>query len=545
MTQPPPPPPPHQPPQGGGFGPPQDPPPGGFGAPVPPPPQGYGPPPQMPYGYGHPTPVPGPGKKLGIQARIIIAAAVAVVLIVGSGVWFAASRGDGGTRDGTGSSASGGKERKGEQEGKKGGGAPDGPGTEKVPADTASRTAFAHPEPKVEDITFIKGSWISGKTFVKPGINSVVGFDADSGATAWTLKLPGQVCASSAHQSEDGKAAIVFEAAKRTAPRFFQPCTEVGVVDLGSGKLLWRASVTGARSGDAKVKFAEITQSGTTVAAGGLEGGAAFDLGSGKVLWKPGADAGECYDRGYGGGPALVAVRRCGPVGSSRTVIQALNPKDGAPLFSYRMPETVEYANVVSSSPLVVAADVGDTAGVSGFSDLFSLDGKGALRARIPATGDAYEARCRATEVESCKKMAVGNGRVYLPTAARESSSGFADTNEIVSFDLATGKPTSDRADAGARHLLMPVRMDGGNLIAYRTPAPDSGGQVVSIDGATFEQTVLMKNSDERSSRDQEIGFTLDSDEIDFENGRLFLSGSLMSRTTVSDQHLVVGFRTG
>ncbi|MER7046154.1 outer membrane protein assembly factor BamB family protein [Streptomyces jumonjinensis] len=576
MTQPPLPP--NQPPPGGGFGMPLDPPPGfgapqeppaGFGAPQPPPPGGFGAPAGGPgqgpgYGYprqqppylpyGHPTqpvpqPVPQPGtggprgggKPGRTRTRIVIAAAVAVALIIGGGILFASAGDGGGGRENESSSAAGEGGGAGEAAGRT---APDGPGKEKVPADTASRLAFQHPEPAIDDITNVRGSWTTGKAFVKPGVDSVVGYDPDDGDTLWKLKLPGQVCASSRHQSSDDKVAIVFEAAKRVAPRYFQPCTEVGVVDLGSGKLLWRTSVKSALGGDGKVTFAEVTQSGSTVAAGGLKGGAAFDLNSGEVRWKPTVRSDDCYDSGYAGGPALVAVRRCGAVGSPRVSVQAIDPKSGAPRFSYRLPDTVEYASVVSTEPLVVAADVGDTAGVAGFSDLFSLDGEGKLRARIPATGDTYQAKCRMTEVESCRKIAVGNGRVYLPTAERESSSGFKDTNEIVSFDLATGKPTRDRADAGPRHTLLPLRMDGGDLIAYKTPAYDTGGQVISIDGGTFRQTVLMRNPDAEAAREAERGFSMDGDEIRYDRGRLYLSASLISKETYVDRRLVVAFST-
>ncbi|GGZ24241.1 hypothetical protein GCM10010387_16970 [Streptomyces inusitatus] len=494
----------------------------------------------------HPGSGSGGAKKPGRRTRTIVAVAGALLLIGGGGIAYAAF----GDRDDPARPAAGAGGHKKKDDGGKsgkeeGGSAPDGPGAEKVPADPAAGLAFHRPEPEVKSITSVKGSWIAGKTFVKPGLNSIVGHDADRGTVSWTLSLPGQICASSLHQSADGKAAILFEAAKRTGPRYFQPCTEVGVVDLASGKLLWRTSVTSATGGDAKVVFAEVTQSGSTVAAGGLNGGAAFDLNSGKVRWKPKASADGCHDRGYAGGPALVAVRQCGRVGEPQVTVQGLDPKDGRPLFTYKMPETVKYASVVSTKPLVVAADVGDTAGSSGFSDLFSVDERGGLRARIPAARDAYEAKCRVTEVENCKKIVVGNGRVYLPTAARESSSGFQDTNEIVSFDLATGKPTSDRTEAGARHLLLPMRMDGGNLIAYKTAAYDTGGQVISIDGGTFRQTVLMKNPGDKESSDRERSFTADGDEMRFADGRLFLSGSLISEHTYGDRTLILGYRTG
>ena len=77
-------------------------------------------------------------------------------------------------------------------------------------------------------------------------------------------------------------------------------------------------------------------------------------------------------------------------------IIQTLDPKTGKPVSEYKMPPGIEYASVVSTEPLVVAADVGDTAGDgSGISDFFSIDDvTGKLRTKIAADGEKYAARC-------------------------------------------------------------------------------------------------------------------------------------------------------
>ncbi|MFD0144550.1 MULTISPECIES: outer membrane protein assembly factor BamB family protein [unclassified Streptomyces] len=613
MTQPPPPPsqppgpppnePPSQPPPGG-FGAPQDPPPGGFGAPTPPPeqPQGqpsygypqqpptqpqygypqqpptqpqygypqqpptqpqYGYPqqqqPQQPYGYptqpqqqyGYPQPpapvAPGGGKKLSAQMQIVIAAVVAVALIVGGGIWYASS-GGGDEKDTAGGTT-------GSTQGQnKGGNGLGGNGKEKVPGNTQASLKFQLPEPKVEDITDVSGSWITDKAYVKTGVNSIVGYDLDKGTPVWTLPLPGQVCGTSRHTTADNKTAILFEATKRVGPKFYQPCTEVGVVDLTTGKLVWSTSVTGGNAGDGKAKFSEVTLSGTTVAAGGTDGGAAFDLANGNPRWKPQANAQDCYDMGYGGGEGLVAARKCGSYGSQYVVIQNLNPTTGQPISQYKMPTGVEYAAVVSTKPLVVAADVGDTAGDgSGISDFFSIDEKtGKLKAKIAANADRFAGRCRSTEVETCSKIVVGNGRLYLPTEEHEGSTGeYGDeTNEILSFDLTTGKQNPEKADAGDRYTLFPLRMDGGNIIAYKAPPYDKGGQIVSIDGGTMKPTLLLENPSDKTVRDAEGSFSADYSEMLYANGRMFISAVNLSKpressSTNDKEYLALAFGTG
>ncbi|MDH2389142.1 PQQ-binding-like beta-propeller repeat protein [Streptomyces sp. HNM0663] len=516
------------------------------------------PPGQAPYGYGYPTqPMPpqpagsgspagpGGGRKLSAQVQIIIAAAVAIVLIIGSGVAYSLLKDDagGGKKDEAENSADGGAKGGGEDGG---GNAPDGPGKEKAPDSTAAKVAFQLPQPEIKDLTDVVGSWVTDKAFIKPGVESISAYDPAKGNELWKLPLPGQICAASRHVTEDNKTAIAFEAEKRTPPKNYQQCTEIGVIDLSTGKLLWSKSVTGGSSGDEKARFSEVTLSGKIVAAGDLSGGAAFDLDSGKVLWKPKVDTNQCRDIGYGGGPALVAVRRCGSYDDSQVSIQMLKP-DGSPQWSYDLPAGVDDARIVSSDPLVVAADVGDT-GTFGISDFFSIDGKtGKLRAKIVAPGDKYLARCSASDgVEGCQFVAVGNDRIYLPTEEHDApGEDYGRTNEIVSFDLATGKATADRADAGPKYTLYPLRMDGGNLIAYKYPPYNKGGQIVSIDGATFKQTVLLENPADRTIREAETSRSVNGTEYLYRNGTFYVSADRLSTSSSSGKrYLAVVFTT-
>ncbi|MER5357866.1 PQQ-binding-like beta-propeller repeat protein [Streptomyces sp. NPDC002785] len=565
------------PPTGAPAGPPQQPGPGygypqgrppqpGYGypqAPVPgQPQQGYGFPQGMPpgqppqQGYGYPTApmqqqYPQPqqsgngGKKFTTQMQIIVAASVAVVLVVVAGVWFASSGGDDGKKGQASQSGGSTGEGKGGQGGTIGGG-----GKEKAPADPKSQIAFQVPDPKVNDITKADGSWMTDKAYVKTGVNEIVGYDAVKGTKLWSIPLAGQLCAASRHMSKDYKTAIAFEEAKPTNAKKYQPCNQVGAIDLNTGKLMWSKSVTAATSGDEPVRYSEVTLSGTTVAAAGTDGGVAFDLNTGAERWKPKVSTDGCYDSGYAGGEALAVVRKCGTYDDPQLIIQALNPTTGAPISSYKMPPGVDYASIVSTKPLVVAADVGDTAGDgSGISDFFSIDtNTGKLLTKIAADGEKYAARCDSTEVESCKKLAVGNNRIYVPTEDHEGTGEYGDTNEIVSFDLTTGKPTSDRADAGDRYTMFPLRMDGGNIIAYKMPPYDKGGQIVSIDGSTFKQTVLMENPAEKSVRDAETSFTADYAEMLYSGGRFYMSQTMLSKSSGASlsgkKYLAVAFAT-
>lgn len=561
-------PPPSQPPSGG-FGAPQDPRQGGFGAtppvpPVPPampaaPPQPPAQPPTVPAGqpaspaepaygypqaaYGYPQeqqpatapmyaaqPAAGSGAASGggnevrTQLMIVGAAVLAIVLIVAGGFWYTSGDGKGGgpkpTADGT---AGPGSDK------------PGAGGTEKVPANPKSKMLVNVQMPASDDIVKIPGSWVTDSTYVKSDMGKVVGYNLGDGAKKWETPLNANVCGASRFAS-DNKAAILFDAALPTADKKYQPCNQVGVIDLISGKLLWSATAKSQTGGDKPVTFDEITVSGQTVAAGGTSGGAAWNLADGKSLWAPKTDADNCEDLGYGGGPALAVIRRCGQYPNYTMYAQVLDPATGAQKSSYKLSAGIEYGKIVSSKPLIVAADINDTAkNASGVSDLFVIDDGGQLKAHIPLTSGNYAVKCGSTDVEDCTHAIVGNGKLYLPTEEHKGKAEYGDTNEIVSFDLETGKQTADRADAGERYSMVPLRMDGSNIIAYKVPPYDGGGQVVSIDGKTMKETLLMQNPATKESQRAETQYLVDSGEYLYHSGKLFIARTaVMMKSTVA-----------
>ncbi|MET8247067.1 PQQ-binding-like beta-propeller repeat protein [Streptomyces sp. NPDC005202] len=507
--------------------------------------------PQPGYGYpGQPT-VPlqpqaaqpaGGGRKFNAQLAIIVAAVVAIALIISGGVWYAKSSGnDNGKKDTASSSGgTGGKDDKGGTGGTSSG------GKEKVPSDPAAKVLYQVPMPDVNDTVVTSGSWLTDKVYAKSGVAEIVGYDPDKGTKLWTIKLPGPVCKASAHTTSDNKTAIVYEPAMPTKAQPSHGCSQVAAIDLDAGKKLWTQTV---KSGDQLVGLDNVTVSASTVAVGSTSGGAAFDIATGKTLWAP-KPTDTCYDAGYGGGDKLVAVRKCGSYDQRQLHIQTIDPKSGKVISEYKMSQGIEYAAIVSTNPLVVAADVGDSAGDgSGISDFFSIDNKtGKLRAHISAPGDKYAARCDGiTKIEYCTGLAVGNDKLYVPTEEHDGTGQYSKTNEIVAFDLATGRQTGQRADAGDGYTISPLRMDGSNVIAYKRPPYDKGGQIVSIDGSSFKETKLLENPSTEAVRDAETSMSPDYAEFRYAQGHLYMSAVFAHKSTSSSgkEYLVLAFGTG
>ncbi|MFD5265561.1 PQQ-binding-like beta-propeller repeat protein [Streptomyces sp. NPDC058335] len=504
-------------------------------------------------GYpGQPTvPMPsqptGGGRKMNAQVAIIVAAVVAIALIIGGGIWYAGSGDDEGRTDtaSTGGTTGGGGDEKGGSGGT--GGTTSSGGTEKVPGDPASKVLFQIPSPAVakDDTVIVSGSWLTEKAYVKSGVAEIVGYDPDKGTKLWTIKLPGPVCTASRKATADGKTAVVFQP-KMPAKDSSAGCSEVAAIDLAAGKELWRKTV---KSGDYPITFDNVTVGGNTVALGATEGGSAFDITTGKLLWSPKA-ADTCYDAGYGGGTKLVAVRKCGTYDARELHIQTIDPASGKVLSEYKMATGIEYASIVSTDPLVVAADVGDSAqDGSGVSDFFSIDNKtGKLLAKISAPGEQFAARCDGiTEMEQCSGIAVGANRLYLPTEEHDGTGEYSRTNEILAFDLTTGKQTGQRADAGDGYTLFPLRTDGTNVIAYKGAPYDEGGQVVSIDGGTFKQTKLLQNPSTEAVRDAESRMLPEHSEIIYSQGHLYMASEYADDSSSSSgdkEYLALAFGT-
>ncbi|MEV0929447.1 PQQ-binding-like beta-propeller repeat protein [Streptomyces phaeochromogenes] len=507
---------------------------------------GYGYPGQQPqYGYQQPGTMPmqpqAPqgGRKVNPQVAIIVSAVVAIALIVGGGVWYANSSGKSDDKDT--SAGPGGTEGKDDNNGG-GDDAGGGGGTEKVPSSTSAKLLFQLPAAEVpkKDVWSVAGSWLTDKVYAKSGVSEVIGYDPDTGKESWTLPLTGLTCAGSPEVTKDGVAVVVAEDAKRTKANPYPECTEVTAFDLNTGKALWTKSV--APGGGEKAAFKEVSITGTTVAAGsGLNGGAAFDISNGKILWQP--KVGTCEDVGYAGGEQLVAVRKCGDYGNEKYEVQLLDPKAGTVKWSYKLPAGIDNAKVISTKPVVFGVDSGDIT-ASGATDVFSLDDSGKLRTKITLEDGKYEHDCGVNKIHNCRSIAVGNDRLYVPTKQHEGGEQYSRVNEIVSFSLATGKPTSDRADAGDGYEILPIRMDGGNVLAYKNGPYDKGSQVVSLDGKTFKETKLLETPAEAQIRSAISSIVPSSSEMLYTGGRLFMAQELISAPYSADdkEYAAIGF---
>ncbi|MFI6943757.1 PQQ-binding-like beta-propeller repeat protein [Streptomyces sp. NPDC050418] len=432
----------------------------------------------------------------------LVGAAAALALLAGAGIWFMAADGDDGPSG----------------DGKQQTARFDGPGKEKVPADPEAGMLFHIADPKVGKSDFFKapGSWVTDTTYVKSGVGKIAGYDLQSGRQVWEVPLAGQVCGFTEQVDEEGRTGILVEDGLPGKDGKFKPCTEIAVIDVDAGMLLWNKSLE--RSGT-KIEFDQVAVGAGKVAVAGDEGGAAFDLADGRLRWEP-RPTETCYDFAYGSGEDLVALQTCGQEDTSHARVQILGD-GGKPRHTYNLPTGLGFAKVVSNDPLVVA----------GFSesmeitDFFAIDRRsGKLRSKIAVDPKQTMKACRIEAATECESIAVGNDRLYLATMQRMNVGESESANEIVSYDLATGKATGQKADSGDRGIILPLRMDGRNVLAYRPPLAGRNGQIVSIDGRTFKETLLLTVPRDAEAATVMGHFVGNQVELRYVDGRFFAS---------------------
>jgi hypothetical protein len=496
---------------------PPGPPPGAPGGPPPGPPGGYGQ--QPPGGYPYGTPpggVPGGGGG-GNNNKVIavVAGVVVVALLAVGGVFFLTKGGDKDDES---------KDDKKTNQQKN---------PNKPPKDPTAKQVVDMKAPKVNDYTDVPGGWATDKVFAKSSVREMVFKDMGSGKET-KVSLKGNVCAASNEMTKDHKVAVVVQETISNSA----DCTRMVIVDLDEKKIAWDKTMPNSdtRSVDS------VAISGDTVAAAWIGGSVGYNISSKKQVWE--AKPSECRDIGYAGGPELTAVVECGDSFSNPQIsVQRLNVKTGKAKWKYEPPQGVKDVRIASTKPLVLVAGAGDEL----TSDVLTVGEDKKLKAKI-SLGERYERPCR-TEVNSCYTIAVGPDSVYLATTEHDGGSdALSRANEVMAFDFNSGR-TKWKSSSGESGGIIPFKMQGSNVLGYKTPKIGHGGEIVTIEPKKGKQTTLLKMPASDFDKGEQA-FSVSPGMLDspliFENNRFFLMENTLSknRSSLSDEdpRLAVGF---
>ncbi|MEV5659712.1 outer membrane protein assembly factor BamB family protein [Streptomyces flaveolus] len=588
--------PPNQPPQPGGFGAPQDPPPGGgFGAPqTPPPPQGpprtpqppQGPPPGPPQpGYGYPQQQPGPyaqpgpytsgpyaqpqqpgpyGQQPGYgypqpqfpgapgtpppggsgsrnpfkgKPALVIGAAVAALLVIGGTVWAVTGTGDDGKDkkpvaeksddakpsvsggapvDPGDGSGDGGEDPEDLNEGRQAGEskvlwykeAPDAPGSG-ADAD---------------------GMWITDKAAVKAAYKQLFAYNVGDGKPTWDpITFPQKICAVTPDRTAQNTIVVAYMSGSSDRAE----CNQLQQIDLATGKQGWKEEVAEGELFDSTLSL-ELTVSGNTLMVGRSQSGTAYDVTSGKKLYDKKRYGDACFPAGFAGSATkLVQVASCGAGGdNAHDEMQGLDPKTGKVLWTYKYEKGWQVGRAYSVDPLVVYATNEDKK----VWNISSFTSAGRVQAQVDVDED-FAPECGwailERDLQGCTGVVVADNTLYLPTEATTGA------NEIVAVNLADGKEKW-RTKSPADESMLPVKAEGGALVAYVEPSYDAGGQVVSIPtgGGSHTPAKLLQNP--QGAADVEDSFY--SRDIDWADGRFYISSTRLTGNDDAKEKLMLAY---
>ncbi|MER7717033.1 PQQ-binding-like beta-propeller repeat protein [Streptomyces flaveolus] len=588
--------PPNQPPQPGGFGAPQDPPPGGgFGAPqTPPPPQGppqtpqppQGPPPGPPQpGYGYPQQQPGPYAQPGPynsgpyaqpqqpgpyggqpgygypqpqfpggpgtpppggsgsrnpfkgKPALAIGAAVAALLVIGGTVWAVTGTGD----DGKDKKPV--AEKSDDAKPSASGGAPVDPGDGSGDGGEDPEDLNEGRQAGESKVLWYKeapdapgsgadadGMWITDKAAVKAAYKQLFAYNVGDGKPTWDpITFPQKICAVTPDKTAQNTIVVAYMSGSSDRAE----CNQLQQVDLATGKQGWKEEVEEGELFDSTLSL-ELTVSGNTLMVGRSQSGTAYDVTSGKKLYDKKRYGDACFPAGFAGSATkLVQVASCGAGGdNAHDEMQGLDPKTGKVLWTYPYEKGWQVERAYSVDPLVVYASNEDKK----VWNISSFTSAGRVQAQVGVDED-FAPECGwailERDLQGCTGVVVADNTLYLPT---EATSG---ANEIVAINLADGKEKW-RTKSPADESMLPVKAEGGALVAYVEPSYDAGGQVVSIPtgGGSHTPAKLLQNP--QGAADVEDSFY--SRDIDWADGRFYLSSTRLTGNDEAKEKLMLAY---
>ncbi|KAF0647002.1 hypothetical protein K701_25500 [Streptomyces fradiae ATCC 10745 = DSM 40063] len=335
----------------------------------------------------------------------------------------------------------------------------------------------------------VYGPWIVGDTLVKAMYRSVEGFSTADGGKKWSIPFATDVCEAPHAPTADG--VIVLGLKDGTGDR--ADCRVLQQVDLKNGKAGWKTEVPKS-TGFSALSDPTLAIAGGTVAAAGTGNSYGFSLTDGKQLFGKPSDG--CQPYAFAGeGNRLIAAASCrvSDYKNPQQEVWEVDPATGKPKWKYQLARGWEVDKVYSVSPLVVNA----VHEQKKQRTVLALTDAGRLRSQLSGGGDKFRSQCGGgglivfgQRLQGCVGVAADASTFYMSTEPTKLTRG---TNDVVAFDLNTGKPKW-RANAGAEKTMLPLRMEGGRLLVYVEGSWDRGGAVATLAPTGGQPSVLLQH---------------------------------------------------
>ncbi|KUN37815.1 hypothetical protein AQJ30_16200 [Streptomyces longwoodensis] len=496
---------------------------------------GYPQPPQFPGAPGAPgTPPSGSRSPFKGRPAVVVAAAVAALLVVG-GTVFAVTRGGDDKDDkpvATHSdddkpSASADPVDPGDGSGDGGGGAQDFNAGRK--AGEAKVLWYKEAPDAPASGAEAPGMWITGTTAVKAAYKEVVGYKVADGTPAWaTVTLPQKVCAVTRQKTADDKVVVAYMSGTSDRAK----CNQLQQLDLNTGAKGWTAVVADGALFDSAIDI-ELSLAGNTLVVGRSQSGTAYDVRTGKKLWDKKNYGDSCFPTAFAGGTRLVSVASCDATGAKEhEELQELDPATGKAKWTREFAKGWRVARTFSLDPLVVYSTNQD----KNTWNISTFKADGTARSQVAFDGN-FAPECQSAilqrDLTGCQGVAADADTLYLPTDAKSGP------NEIVAIDLSSGKQKW-RVKSPADETMLPVRLEGGALVAYVEPSYDAAGQVVSIPTAGTAHTPAKLLQLPASTTALESSFY--ARDLAWTDGRFYLSSTRLNGADDAKEKLMLAY---
>ncbi|RFU88685.1 hypothetical protein DY218_00305 [Streptomyces triticagri] len=500
---------------------------------------GYGqtPPPQFP---GAPAPGgpgdgggSGPGKFFKGKPGMIIAAAVAGLLVIGGGVYLAVSGGDDDKPKKPVAEKSNdpkpGKSDPVDEGDGSGGGREGGDSLDSKPGEAKAWMATNKMDLPGNGAE-LKDIWVVGDNVVQAAYKEVTAWDVKTGKEKWKVELPYEVCATPRNATDDGKVVIAHKDKASSKAE----CSELQMIDLKTGKKGWKKGVGEGGLFDSTITL-ELSITGDTVAAARSQSGSAFRMSDGKKLFEAEKD-GKCFPAAFAGGERMMQVDSCS-TSTENDNLKLIDPKTGKAKWKFATKKGWEVSKVYSTNPIVISVTNRDEKTWS----IMALTDSGKVRSQLDGGKDSFRQQCGGLAVferqlNGCDGMVADGDSFYMATEP-EGSASSGRSNEIVAFDLDTGKPKW-RAKAGEGRSALPLEREGTGLLAYVDPTYDKPGAIVKFGPGGSKPTTVLKHPESAAS----IENSMTSGKLKYADGRFFLTTSRLMKGDTKDAARMLAF---
>ena len=215
--------------------------------------------------------------------------------------------------------------------------------------------AWVAPDDSSSQLTTV-GAWASGGSLIRVRVDQAVSYDAATGASQWTLPIPGTdvACSVSGSSSSSTIALIAYGQDSTT-------CDHVMAVDLATGRQIWSDPVQDPYSGNAATGALAVA-AGTAIALTD-DGIAGVSAATGAQRWTVASPSGCSYQQLAAAAGSVVALAACD--GSYDVV--SIDPAAGHTAWQYHVaePSNSYQFQILSASPVVVNDDLTGPRGTS------------------------------------------------------------------------------------------------------------------------------------------------------------------------------------